>query len=191
MRGVGTGMFVDVPMRPLETIVWTHLRERLERLGRPPILAVDPLIFELVRDYLARARAVDVAEHPERQGGFVDETVRFWGTALVVDQNTPTNTGRTICESCGVVWGVGQSYLCKEGHGFVNGYHPFIPYFDFALGAQVGSLAQRWSMMKRQEDGEGLVVRERLEYRDKMSPGEITARKDRLRDRAREEARRR
>lgn len=49
-------------------------------------------------------------------------------------------------------------------------HHPFIPYFDFALGAEVTSHAHRWRLMKEAH----------VDYRDKMRPGDLSARLDRV-----------
>jgi putative FmdB family regulatory protein len=47
---------------------------------------------------------------------------------------------------------------------------PFVPYFDIALGEEVGSFADRWRLMRQQ----------RVQYRDKLSPGDLSARRDRI-----------
>lgn len=80
------------------------------------------------------------------------------------------------CEKCGAAYGIGQSPYCRDGHQPVGSYHPFIGYFDIALGAQVDSLAQRKRLMKAAG----------VDYRDKMSPGDLSARADRIADQKRE-----
>jgi hypothetical protein len=49
-------------------------------------------------------------------------------------------------------------------------HHPFIPYFDFALGKQIDSHAQRWTEMKAAK----------VDYRDKLSKGDLSARRDKV-----------
>lgn len=56
---------------------------------------------------------------------------------------------------------------------------PFAPYFDIALGKQVNTLADRWRFMRAKG----------LQYADKMSPGDVSARKDRIEQQKREQAR--
>ena len=75
-----------------------------------------------------------------------------------------------VCVRCGVAYGVGQSPYCQDAHDFVAGYHPFTPYFDFALGREITSHAERWKAMKELH----------VDYRDKMSAGDLSARQDRV-----------
>ena len=93
------------------------------------------------------------------------------------------------CERCGAALTVGCSSACRDLHAPVGNYHPFIPYFDFALGQEVTSLAQRWGFMKGEIDRETGERRGQLEYRDKMSAGELSARRDRVEAQRRERAR--
>lgn len=91
-----------------------------------------------------------------------------------------SETDKTVvCDTCGQAYGIGQSPYCKDGHGVVQAHHPFIPYFDHALGAQIDSHAQRWRLMKERK----------LDYRDKLSPGDIAARRDRVEETKKERAR--
>lgn len=84
-----------------------------------------------------------------------------------------------VCDTCGQTYGIGQSPYCKDGHGFVQTHHPFIPYFDFALGEQVDSLARRKRLMRDKH----------LDYRDKPRPGDLSARRDRIEETKKERAR--
>lgn len=54
--------------------------------------------------------------------------------------------------------------------------NPFIPYFDIGLGEHVGSFADRWRHMRQN----GLVDRE------KLRPGDLSARRDRIEEQRRE-----
>ncbi len=86
------------------------------------------------------------------------------------------------CQVCGLPLSVGE-WPCVttiRPHGRSVQTTVFSPYYDVGLGEEVTSLAQRWRLMKKQEDGEGNTIRERLEYRDKMSPGALSARLDRV-----------
>jgi hypothetical protein len=61
----------------------------------------------------------------------------------------------------------------------VGSYHPFTPYFDFALGEEVTTLAHRHRLMRQNH----------LDYRDKMRPGDLSARLDRVHEERKERAR--
>jgi hypothetical protein len=85
------------------------------------------------------------------------------------------------CEVCGLPLRVGEQgciYTVRP-HEPVGSYHPFTEYFDFALGEHVTSLAQRHRLMRTAH----------LDYRDKISTGEISARKDRAHEKRKEQAR--
>lgn len=86
-----------------------------------------------------------------------------------------------VCTVCGKPLAIGQQGCIFRviDHEPVGVYHPFIPYLDIALGVQVDSLAQRWRLMKPQYDGDE-VSRGRLDYREKMSKGDLSARNDRI-----------
>ncbi len=58
--------------------------------------------------------------------------------------------------------------------------HPFASYFDWGLGVEVTSLGQRHQLMRENA----------LDYRDKLKPGDISARNDRINERKKEEGRR-
>ncbi len=94
------------------------------------------------------------------------------------------------CAGCGRSWErfstVAERYApCDECGGAVvqefkpAGYRPFLPYFDVALGREVTSFADRWAAMKPVMDGD-VEVRGRLEYREKLSKGALSARRDRI-----------
>jgi hypothetical protein len=83
------------------------------------------------------------------------------------------------CEKCGIRFGIGQSPVCKDGHDYVGRYEPFTAYFDIGLGVEVTSHAQRWRLMREAK----------VDYRDKLSKGELSARRDRVEQQRREQAR--
>jgi hypothetical protein len=87
-----------------------------------------------------------------------------------------------LCQVCGLPIAVGQQPCITtiRPHEWVGSYRPFTPYFDFALGQEVTSHAHRWRLMKEAH----------VDYRDKMSPGDLSARLDRVEAQKREEARR-
>lgn len=101
-----------------------------------------------------------------------------------MDTTARTPDGRTIgpCRVCGLPLAVGEQgcIVTIRPHEPVLQYHPFIPYFDFALGVQVNSHAERWKHMRNAH----------VDYRDKPSAGELSARKDRVMARRKEEGRR-
>lgn len=83
-----------------------------------------------------------------------------------------------VCEKCGVAFSIGQSPFCRDGHGFVVPDDTlFSPYDDFALGEHVTSPAHRRQLMREKK----------LEYREKVSPGELSARRDRGEEKRKEE----
>jgi hypothetical protein len=84
-----------------------------------------------------------------------------------------------VCASCGTAYRHPQSNLCRDGHEAVGGYHPFTPYFDIGLGKEISSLAERKTEMRRAH----------FDYRDHPSPGELTARKDKLQEARKERIR--
>jgi hypothetical protein len=71
-----------------------------------------------------------------------------------------------------------MSPYCKDGHAAPTTYHPFIPYFDFALGVEVTSLAERHKHMRNAH----------VDYRDKPSKAQLSERAERARHRAKEQA---
>jgi len=88
-----------------------------------------------------------------------------------------------ICPRCGAVITVGMWPVCDlargKDHGVSVQTDPFVQHFDFALGAEVTSLGDRRRLMKDLH----------LDYRDKMSAGDLSARRDRVEAAKREEAR--
>lgn len=89
-----------------------------------------------------------------------------------------------LCTVCGLPLEVGDWPCVRtiRPHGRSVQNTVFVPYFDVALGVQVDSLAQRWRLMKPEMDGDE-VSRGKLEYRDKMSKGDLSARNDRIHER--------
>jgi hypothetical protein len=86
-----------------------------------------------------------------------------------------------LCTVCGLPLEVGQQGCITtiRPHEPVLTYHPFIPYFDIGLGVQVNSHAERWRHMRNAK----------MDYRDKLSAGDLSARRDRVEERKREERR--
>lgn len=95
------------------------------------------------------------------------------------------------CLSCGREWErisliASRRDPCEECGGAVEQVFkhsvqatPFVPYFDEGLGIQVNSFADRWTGMRRAG----------LQYRDLPSKGDLSARRDRIEERKREERR--
>jgi hypothetical protein len=96
-----------------------------------------------------------------------------------------------LCQVCGQPIAVGEwpCIVTPRPHRRSVQTAPFASYFDVGLGREVTSLGDRWAAMKGVTTCDGEVVSERLEYRDKVSKGELAARRDRheqtKRDRAR------
>jgi putative FmdB family regulatory protein len=76
---------------------------------------------------------------------------------------------RDACDTCGGA--------VELEHRPAMTYQPFTPYFDFALGREITTHAERWRAMKELH----------VDYRDKMSTGDLSARADRIADQKREE----
>jgi hypothetical protein len=74
-----------------------------------------------------------------------------------------------VCVKCGTSYTAPMSPYCKDGHAAPLTYHPFIPYFDFALGVQVNSLAERKRHMRNAH----------VDYRDKPSKSQLSERAER------------
>ena len=83
-----------------------------------------------------------------------------------------------LCQVCGLPIRVGEypCILTPRPHGKSVQTTPFSTYFDYGLGKEITSLGDRWQAMK-----EG-----HLDYRDKMSKGALSARRDRIEARKRE-----
>jgi len=88
------------------------------------------------------------------------------------------------CDRCGKELELGEWPFCggKNNHGFAHPQNNFIPYYDVGLGEHITSLAHRWRVMKQQG------VKER-DVRDLMTPGDLSARKDRIAELKRERTR--
>lgn len=84
--------------------------------------------------------------------------------SLIADRYAP-------CETCGGA--VEQEFK----HSVQSSI--FTPYFDFALGQQVDSLPERKKAMRNLH----------LDYRDKVDRGTLSARRDRIEEQKREQAR--
>jgi hypothetical protein len=66
---------------------------------------------------------------------------------------------------------------------------PFVRYFDIGLGREITSLGDRWAAMRGTMDPESGVVSGQLDYREKPSRGDLSARNDRIHERLQREAR--
>lgn len=137
-----------------------------------------------------REYASDVLQLPQGQRVYVDLSPTSGPTAeapaerpdrpdeyVVVEGVT-----KVRCGGCGVVYGIGDSPVCRGGHGRVRpGYGAgFEPYFDIGLGRYV--------------TGHGDInkaCRELHAYPvDPPSPGQTSVRADKIRERKRREAQR-
>lgn len=94
---------------------------------------------------------------------------RRWERAsLIADRKAP-------CEECG-------GAVTQEFNHSVQS-NPFATYFDWGLGREITSLGDRWAAMRGTIDPESGERRGQLDYRDKMSKGDLSARLDRLHER--------
>jgi hypothetical protein len=84
------------------------------------------------------------------------------------------------CERCGVRYGVGQWPFCKGGHDWSSQLHTFAAYFDVGLGIEVNNPGDRYAAMRGEKTCDGDVIKPQLDYREKVSPGELSARRDRI-----------
>lgn len=78
------------------------------------------------------------------------------------------------CAKCGGVIEIGDWPFCPHGKSVQT--HAFEAYFDYGLGCEVTSLSQRLSLMRERK----------LTYRDHMSKGDLSARRDRIEQEKRE-----
>ena len=84
-----------------------------------------------------------------------------------------------LCTVCGLPLASGDwpcIYTIRP-HGKSVQTAPFTPYFDVGLGEYVTSLGQRRALMKEHH----------LDYRDKVSHGELSARRDRIEEQKKRE----
>jgi hypothetical protein len=87
-------------------------------------------------------------------------------------------TPEHLCSVCGLPLAVGD-WPCVatiRPHGKSVQTNAFVTYFDIGLGVQIDSLGQRWRVMKDQH----------VDYRDKLSRGDLSARRDRIEQQKRE-----
>ena len=77
-----------------------------------------------------------------------------------------------LCTVCGLPIEVGDwpCVYTQRPHGKSVQTNPFPTYFDTGLGREVSSLGDRWKAMR---DG-------KLDYREKLRPGDLSARRDRI-----------
>jgi hypothetical protein len=96
-----------------------------------------------------------------------------------------------VCQVCGLPIEVGD-WPCVETirpHGRSVQTNSFQSYFDFALGREITSLGDRWQAMRGTIDDDSGQRINQMDYRDKMSPGDLAARRDRLEQQKRDQAR--
>ena len=77
------------------------------------------------------------------------------------------------CDRCGVAYQIGDWPWCP--HGQATSARGFEPHFDMALGAYVTGWGDVHQAMRQHG----------LDYRDHMSPGDLSARRDRIAQRRR------
>jgi hypothetical protein len=85
------------------------------------------------------------------------------------------------CQVCGLPLKIGD-WPCVSTvrpHGRSVQGQVFVPYFDIGLGVEITSLAERKRWMRNLH----------MDYRDKPTKGELSARADRAHERRKEEAR--
>jgi len=85
----------------------------------------------------------------------------------------------SYCRACALAWTAPMSPFCRDKHEPPTTYHPFISYFDFALGVEVTSLAERHKHMRNAH----------VDYRDKLTKGQLAERADRAQQRRQEQDR--
>ncbi len=154
-----------------------RLRAELHAAGYPPVYAVDRETFETIEAWLERLHAQERARWHE--AGEPDTWPRsmtlmtrtgegflFRGCEIVI-KPTPE-----LCTVCGLPLEVGD-WPCVttiRPHGKSVQTSAFAAYFDQGLGREVTGLGDRHAAMREKK----------LDYRDKMSPGDLSARNDRI-----------
>ena len=89
-----------------------------------------------------------------------------------------------VCPECGEFIQIGSWPRCGRGrfdHGKSVQLDPFATYWDDGLGMEISSLGDRWKAMRSGDF--------KLDYRDKQSPGWLSARRDRIEEQKKREAR--
>lgn len=81
------------------------------------------------------------------------------------------------CGGCGKVYGIGDSPLCRDGHGRVPPAKGFEPYFDHGLGEHVTGWGDIHKAMRENN----------LDFRDHPSPGDSSVRMDKIREQQKRE----
>lgn len=83
------------------------------------------------------------------------------------------------CRKCKAEIRIGDYPFCPHGRPVTEEYRPFKPFYDEGLGAQINSLAEWNREMKRKN----------ADLRDPYSPGQMSAYKDKQRERRKAEGR--
>lgn len=83
------------------------------------------------------------------------------------------------CDRCGVVYGIGCSPWCKDGHAPVQPRGGFEPHFDMALGEHVTG----WGDVRQH------MRRKHLDFRDHPSKSQLSEWRDKVQERKAREAR--
>lgn len=120
---------------------------------------------------------------------------RFYSQARAGDicvNPVPVDPNVAPCSVCGKPLRIGEwgciSRIVEHAPSVQTA--PFASYFDIALGREVTSLGDRWQAMKPEIDNAtGETIRGRLDYREKMSPGDLSARNDRIHEQKMREGR--
>ncbi len=97
----------------------------------------------------------------------------------------------SVCTVCGLPLSIGE-WPCVttiRPHAPSVQTAPFAAYFDIGLGREVTSLGDRWQAMKGTMDPESGKVWGKLDYREKMSKGALSARMDRIHEQKRDDRR--
>lgn len=90
------------------------------------------------------------------------------------------------CEKCGAVYGIGCSPFCRDGHqpvrgsaGYVEFHELFQNYYDEGLDVEVTGRDHRRRVMRDMK----------VDYRERPSPGDRSARIDRMMEKRKERMR--
>jgi hypothetical protein len=89
--------------------------------------------------------------------------------------------GWDVCPPCGHVLQVGDWPICsgRGDHGRSVQLNAFAEYWDDGLGMWISSLGDRWKAMRAAH----------MDYRPKLTPGDLSARLDRIHEAKKAQAR--
>lgn len=90
------------------------------------------------------------------------------------------------CDRCGVTYGIGCSPFCRDQHAPVRGSAQYVEferlfsnYYDEGLDAHITGRDQRRRLMQRMN----------VDHRERPTPGDLAARRDKVHELRRERAR--